>query len=74
MNRLAPGEISAPLVSRFGVHLIQLLERRKTTLSTEQQREAVRNLLHEKKLNEAYLQWSQEIRGRAYVEMREAPL
>ena len=73
MNRLAPGEISDPLISRFGVHLIQLIERRNTTLSPRDQREAMRSMLREKKLDEAYVTWAQDLRGRAYVEMREPP-
>jgi peptidyl-prolyl cis-trans isomerase SurA len=73
MNALTPGQISEPLVSRFGVHLIQLMERRNTTLSPQEQRESVRALLREKKLDEAYLTWAQDLRGRAYVEMREPP-
>ncbi len=74
MNRLAPGDVSDPLVSRFGVHLIELLERRKVALSPEQQREALRAMLRERKLAEAYQTWAQDIRGRAYVELREPPL
>lgn len=74
MNRLAPGEVGDPLVSRFGVHLIQLLERRKATLTPEQQRESVRAMLREKKLDETFKTWAQELRGRAYVELREPPL
>jgi len=74
MNKLAPGEVSDPLVSRFGVHLIQLLERRKATLSPAEQREAVRAMLREKKLDEAFRTWAQDQRGRAYVELREPPL
>jgi len=73
MNRLAPGQISEPLISRFGVHLIQLLERRNTTLGEREQREMVRNMLREKKLDEAYANWAQDVRARAYVEMREPP-
>lgn len=73
MNRLAPGQISEPLISRFGVHLIQLMERRNTTLSEREQREMVRNMLREKKLGEAYENWVRDIRARAYVEMREPP-
>jgi peptidyl-prolyl cis-trans isomerase SurA len=73
MNSLAPNQISDPLVSRFGVHLLQVLERRETQLSQREQREMVRNLLSEKKKNEAYALWVQEIRGRAYVEYREPP-
>jgi peptidyl-prolyl cis-trans isomerase SurA len=55
------------------VHLIQLLERRQATLSAREQREVVRNVVREKKLDEAYVQWAQEVRGRAYVEYREPP-
>lgn len=73
MNGLAPGQIADPLVSRFGVHLIQVLERRNTKLSTREQREVVRGLLREKKFEEAYAAWAQEVRGRAYVEYREPP-
>lgn len=73
MNSLAPGQVGEPLVSRFGVHLIQVLERRNTALSPREQREVVRGMLREKKLEEAYTAWAQEVRGRAYVEYREPP-
>ncbi len=73
MNSLSPGQIAEPVVSRFGVHLIQLLERRQATLSQREQREVARNVVREKKLDEAYAQWAQDVRGRAYVEMREPP-
>jgi peptidyl-prolyl cis-trans isomerase SurA len=73
MISLAPGKISDPVVSRFGVHLIQLVERRQATLSAREQREVARNMLREKKLDESYVQWAQEVRGRAYVEFREPP-
>lgn len=74
MTRLAPGEISEPVVSRFGMHLIQVLERKETPLSTREQREYVRNIVREKKLEEAYTNWVQDVRGKAYVEFREPPL
>lgn len=73
MNALAPKQISEPLVSRFGVHLIQVIERREAQLSQREQRELARNALREKKQDEAYTVWLQEIRGRAYVEYREPP-
>jgi peptidyl-prolyl cis-trans isomerase SurA len=73
LNTLAPRQVSQPVVSRFGVHLIQVLERRQAKLSEREQREVARNVLREKKLEEAYVQWAQEVRGRAYVEMREPP-
>ena len=70
MNQLAPGQVADPLVTRFGVHLIQVLERRETTLSEREQRETVRNIVRTKKIDEAYNQWLQDVRGRAYVEFR----
>ncbi|NQW93602.1 MAG: peptidylprolyl isomerase [Polaromonas sp.] len=74
MNGLGLNQISEPVVSRFGVHLIQVLERRETQLSSRDQRELARSVIRDKKLEEAYAVWSQEIRGRAYVELREPPL
>jgi peptidyl-prolyl cis-trans isomerase SurA len=73
MNQLAPGQISEPLISRFGVHLIQLLERRQATLNERDQRELIRNMLRERKMAEAYENWVRDTRARAYVELREAP-
>ena len=73
LDSLTPGQIADPITTRFGVHLIQLIERRQSQLSTKEQREVVRNLLREKKLDEAYVRWAQEVRGRAYVELREPP-
>jgi peptidyl-prolyl cis-trans isomerase SurA len=73
LNSLAPGQIGEPLMTRFGVHLIQLMERRQATLTQREQRDIARNLLREKKLDEAYVLWSREVRGRAYVEFREPP-
>ena len=74
MNALPLGGISEPVVSRFGVHLIQVTERRQTTLDPKQQREQARNALREKKFEEAYTDWLRDLRARAYIEMREAPL
>lgn len=73
LKRLAPGEIAEPMVSRYGMHLIQLLERRQAVLSQAEQRDLVRSQLREKKMDEAYDNWVNEVRGRAYIEMREAP-
>ena len=73
MNSLGPNQVSDPLVSRFGVHLVQVLERRDAPISPRDQREMVRGMLREKKQNEAYALWAQDVRGRAYVELREPP-
>ena len=73
MNALKEDEISTPVVSRFGVHLIQVLERRSVELSPQQVREAVRSQVRSRRSAEAYRTWAQDIRARAYVEMREPP-
>jgi peptidyl-prolyl cis-trans isomerase SurA len=73
MNALAVGGLSPPLVSRFGVHLIQVLERREIALEPKQLREQARSVLREQRFEQAYLDWTKELRARAYVEMREPP-
>lgn len=73
MDRLAPGQISDPVVSRFGVHLIQVEGRRESKLSQAEQRETARAELRAKKAEEAFETWAQEVRARAYVEYREPP-
>ena len=70
---LAPGQIAPPFTSRFGVHLVQLLERRKAALGPREQREAARNAVRERRLDEAYARWVQDVRGRAFVQLREPP-
>ncbi len=73
MNSLKPSEISQPLASRFGVHLIQVSERRDQPLTQREQRDLIRGALREKKGNEALSIWLQDLRGRAFVEYREPP-
>ena len=50
------------------------MERRDGALTEREQREIVRNMMRERKLDESYANWSQEVRGKAYIEMREPPL
>ena len=73
MNRLRPDQVSDPLVSRFGVHLIEVTDRRDVPVSEREQREMARNVLREKKLDEAFTTWQEDLRGRAFVEMRDTP-
>jgi peptidyl-prolyl cis-trans isomerase SurA len=70
MDGLAPGALSEPVVSRFGVHLIQVMERREVPLSTREQRDWVREVLREQKAEQAYEDWARELRARAFVEYR----
>ena len=73
LDQLKPGQVSDPVVTRFGVHLIQVVGRREAKLTQIEQREAARAVLREKKIGESLLTWSQEVRARAYVEYRDAP-
>ena len=73
LNSLQPGQISEPFASRFGIHLIQLLERREAKLNQREQRDMVRSIVREKKLDQSFATWAQEARARAYVEYREPP-
>ena len=73
MNALAVGGLSAPVLSRFGVHLIQVLERREATLEPRQLREQARNVLREQKFEPTYIDWAKELRARAYIELRDPP-
>ncbi len=73
MAPMAAGDLSEPVVSRFGVHLIQVLERRDVNLELKQLREQARNVLREQKFEQAYMDWTKELRARAYIEMREPP-
>ena len=74
MDTLAPGEVSEPLVSRFGVHLVQVLERREVPLTDKEKRELARRELRDRKTEEALRTWLQDLRGRAYIEYRESPV
>jgi peptidyl-prolyl cis-trans isomerase SurA len=74
MNALPLGGLSEPVVSRFGAHLIQVLERRDVAVDPKQLREQARNALREQRFDDAYADWARDLRGRAYVEMREPPL
>ena len=71
MNALPVNGISQPIVSRFGLHLIQVLERREVEVEARQLREQARNALRERKYEQAYQDWVKELRSRAFVELRE---
>jgi peptidyl-prolyl cis-trans isomerase SurA len=73
MNKLALNELSEPVVSRFGVHLIQVLERRTISVSEREFREMVRNQLRAERYDATYKDWVKETRGQVYVEYLDAP-
>lgn len=70
MDGLKVGEVSEPVRSPFGWHLIQVLERRVEDVSQERQRQLARQALRERKSDEAYEDWLRQLRDRAYVEYR----
>lgn len=72
MNRLNPGEISEPVRTQYGYHLIEVLERRTAQGDGSRTRLAARMALREKKLAEAVYEWQRELRDRAYVEIRKS--
>ena len=69
----AAGNMTQPFISRFGVHLVQLLERRSVPMTQAQQVAMARAALREQRAGEALRNWEEEIRGRAYIEMRRTP-
>lgn len=70
MDALKPGELSQPIQSPFGWHLILVEDRRVQDVSDERKRAAARNALRERKSDEAYQDWLRQLRDRAYVEYR----
>ena len=69
MNRLQIGEVSNPVKTEFGWHLIQVLERREAQLTVEKQRQFARAAIRERKFEQAYQDWLREIRDTATVKI-----
>ena len=70
MNDLKPGDLSQPVKSQFGWHLIEVLERKSAEISVERRRNAARQALRERKVDEAYQEWLRQLRDRTFVEYR----
>ena len=69
MNRLQIGEVSNPVKTEFGWHLIQVLERREAELTVEKQRQFARAAIRERKFEQAYQDWMRELRDGATVKI-----
>ena len=69
MNRLQIGEVSNPVKSEFGWHLIQVMERREGQLTVEKQRQFARAAIRERKFDQAYQDWMRELRDNATVKI-----
>lgn len=70
MDSLKPGEVSVPIQSPFGWHLIQVLERRTEDMTKERERQVARQSIRARKADEAFTEWVRQQRDRAYVDYR----
>jgi peptidyl-prolyl cis-trans isomerase SurA len=70
MDALKVGEISGPVRSPFGWHIIQVIERRNEDMSKQRARLQARASLREQKADEAYQEWLRQLRDKAFVEFR----
>ena len=70
MNRLKLGELSGPVRTPFGWHIIQVEERRTQDITKERAREQARQALRQRKSDEAFQDWVRQTRDRSYVEIR----
>ncbi len=70
MTALAPGQLSEPVRTPFGLHLIQVIERRTDAASPDRVRQAARQALRERRSDENYQDWLRQLRDRTYVEYK----
>jgi peptidyl-prolyl cis-trans isomerase SurA len=70
MDALKVGEVSQPVKTPFGWHLIQVVERRAAGLTIERRRMQARLAIKERKADESFQDWLRQLRDRTYVEVR----
>lgn len=70
MNLLKPGEVSEPVKTPFGLHLIQVMDRRVADVTGDRKRAEAKKILRDRKADEAYQEWVRSIRDRAFVDIR----
>nr|WP_240648000.1 peptidylprolyl isomerase [Pararobbsia silviterrae] len=74
MNALKVGEISDPIRTEYGYHLIQVLGRRDADVNVQQQQDLARQALGQRKSEQAYSDWLRELRDSSYVRYETDPL
>lgn len=70
MNLLGIGDVSPVFQSRFGFHVVQVVERRQQAASEERQRQAAKQAIRANKSDEAYAEWLKQLRDRTFVDIR----
>ncbi|MDE1179575.1 peptidylprolyl isomerase [Paraburkholderia sp.] len=74
MNNLSDNQVSDPVRSEYGYHLIQVLGRRDAEGSVSQQMDLARQAIGQRKAEQAYSDWLRELRDTAYVEVKSNPV
>lgn len=73
MNALQPGQVSEPVLSQFGWHLIRVEERREKDMEDEYRRMQARQVLFQRRVEPAFEDWINQLRGQAYIDNRLDP-
>jgi hypothetical protein len=70
MKKLEPSQVSPPVRTSFGWHLIEVLERRKQDVTIDRARSEAQTAIRQRKADEAFQDWVRQVRDKAFVEIR----